>query len=108
MAEPEPEPIVEPTPEPGPIVELIVEPTPEPEPIVEPEPTPVSEPEPEQLPETDTSMWYWLVIAGIIGIIFLVLYNRRQKKCRECGAKLTQSEIDNDQKTCSKCKFDSN
>ena len=53
-------------------------------------------------------MWYWLVIAGIIGIIFLVLYNRRQKKCRECGAKLTQSEIDNDQKTCSKCKFDSN
>ena len=100
----EPEPIVEPVAEPEPIPE----PTPEPEPIVEPEPTPVSEPEPEQLPETDTSMWYWLVIAGIIGIIFLVLYNRRQKKCRECGAKLTQSEIDNDQKTCSKCKFDSN
>ena len=73
-----------------------------PEPIVE------ATPEPEQLPETDTSMWYWFVIAGILGIIFLVLYNSRQKKCRECGAKLTQSEIDNDQKTCNKCKFDSN
>jgi LPXTG-motif cell wall-anchored protein len=109
MAEPEPtvelivEPIVEPTPEPGPIVE----PTPEPEPIVELEPTPVSEPEPEQLPETDTSMWYWFVIAGILGIIFVIVYKQRHKKCKECGVKLTQSEIDDGNKTCNKCRFDS-
>ena len=107
--EPTPEPIVEPTPEPGPIVELIVEPivelTPEPEPIIELEPTPVSEPEPEQLPETDTSMWYWFVIAGILGIIFVIVYKQRHKKCKECGVKLTQSEIDDGHKTCNKCKF---
>ena len=83
-----------------PIVEPIVEPTPE------PEPTPVSEPEPEQLPETDTSMWYWFVIAGILGIIFVIVYKQRHKKCKECGVKLTQSEIDDGHKTCNKCKFD--
>ena len=95
----EPEPTVEPTPEPGPIVELIVEPiveptpepgpivepTPEPGPIVEPEPTPVSEPEPEQLPETDTSMWYWFVIAGILGIIFVIVYKQRQKNVKNAA-----------------------
>ena len=92
MAEPEPtvepmaepEPTVEPTSEPGPVVELIVEPipepTPEPEPIVEPEPTSVSEPE--QLPETDTSMWYWFVIPGILGMIFLLLYKRMHKNAK--------------------------
>jgi len=82
----EPEPTVEPTSEPGPVVELIVEPilepTPEPEPIVEPEPTSVSEPEPEQLPETDTSMWYWFVIPGLLGMIFLLLYKRMHKNAK--------------------------
>ena len=58
---------------------------------------------PESSSETDTNLMYWLVIAGIVGIIFLLLYKQRHKKCKECGVKLTQSEIDDNHKTCNKC-----
>jgi protein TonB len=47
VAEPEPEPVVEPEPEP----ESVVEPAPEPDPVVEPTPDTVIEPEPEPEPK---------------------------------------------------------
>ena len=85
---PEPEPTLELAPEPEPILELAPEPEPTPEPTLElapePEPTPepTQEPTPEPTPETDTSMWYWFVIPGLLGMIFLLLYKRMHKNAK--------------------------
>ena len=68
------EPILELAPEPEPTLELAPEP--------EPTPEPTQEPTPEPTPETDTSMWYWFVIPGLLGMIFLLLYKRMHKNAK--------------------------
>ena len=43
---------------------------------------PTQEPTPEPTPETDTRMWYWFVIPGLLGMIFLLLYKRMHKNAK--------------------------